>query len=150
MKPSDYDALKTSITGHEGLKLFPYRDTVGRLTIGYGRNLTDVGISREEASMLLDHDLVTAVVSCQQHFSWFNQLDAARQRVLAEMCFNLGLQGLLEFTRMLQAVQNGHYATAAAEMLRSSWAGQVGYRARRLSSLMQTGSDVAIPDAAPA
>jgi len=42
---------------HEGLRLDLYRDSVGVLTIGYGRNLQDCGISRVEAELLyrLDH-----------------------------------------------------------------------------------------------
>jgi hypothetical protein len=39
------------------------------------------------------------------------------------------------------AVQVGRYDMAASEMLRSTWATQVGMRARRLADLMQQGSD---------
>ena len=46
------EAMKTieeQLILHEGLRLKPYRDTVGKLTIGVGRNLDDVGITRAEA-----------------------------------------------------------------------------------------------------
>ena len=43
---------------HEGLKLKPYKCTADKLTIGVGRNLEDVGISEEEAEMLLQNCLL--------------------------------------------------------------------------------------------
>jgi lysozyme len=66
-------------------------------------------------------------------------LDDARQDVLADMAFNLGVGGLMDFRRMLAAARAGAYDLAAAEMLASDWASQVGARARRLSILMQHG-----------
>jgi lysozyme len=40
----------------EGLRLKPYVDTVGKVTIGYGTNLTD-GIDQGEAEYLLSNRL---------------------------------------------------------------------------------------------
>ncbi len=45
---------------HEGVKLKPYFCTQGKCTIGVGRNLEDVGISEEEAEMLLINDIERA------------------------------------------------------------------------------------------
>ena len=42
---------------HEGIKLTPYKCTSDKLTIGVGRNLEDVGISEQEAEMLLQNDI---------------------------------------------------------------------------------------------
>ena len=95
------------------------------------------------ASLLLDQDLDQAIVLCQTHLPYFNGLDGPRQRVLAEMAFNIGMEapdGLLGFVHMLAAVQAGRYDMAAAEMLRSHWAVQVGSRAKRLADLMQQGN----------
>ncbi len=69
----------------------------------------------------------------------FTKLDEARQLVIANMAFNLGLGGLMLFTHMLAAVARGEYETAACEMLASAWAQQVGPRAHRLAKQMQTG-----------
>ena len=49
--------LRDQLIIDEGLRLRPYRDSVGKLTIGVGRNLDDVGISNDEAMVLLDHDI---------------------------------------------------------------------------------------------
>ena len=42
---------------HEGLELKPYQCTADKTTIGVGRNLSDVGITEEEAKFLLLNDL---------------------------------------------------------------------------------------------
>ncbi len=124
---------------HEGLVLKPYRDTVGKLTIGYGRNLDDVGITKLEAEVLLDHDLAQAETECRRAFPWFPTLSDARQRVLVNMCFNLGLTRLKTFTRMLSAMADHDYVTASVEMLTSKWAAQVKNRASVLAKMMRDG-----------
>ena len=51
------EILIKELTRDEGMRLMPYRDTVGKLTIGVGRNLDDVGISLDEANMLLTNGI---------------------------------------------------------------------------------------------
>lgn len=125
---------------HEGLRLKPYLDTTGHLTIGFGRNLTDVGISLDEARMLLRADLARAEAAVIEAFPWAQHLDAVRQAVLVEMCFNLGIVELKKFHATLRALQFGQWETAAAEMLDSVWAQQVGQRAKDLSAMVRTGT----------
>jgi lysozyme len=62
-----------------------------------------------------------------------------RQRVLANMCFNLGISRLKGFVRMLSALRRKDFAAAAREMRSSKWAEQVGARAERLARLMEAG-----------
>ena len=100
---------------HEGLRLFPYTDTVGKVTIGVGRNLTDVGISESEAYLLLDNDL-DEVLCDLEDFPWFTGLNSVRQLVVADMRFNLGPLGFRKFTRTLASIESGQYAKAATEM----------------------------------
>ena len=137
----DDKALVRQIELHEGLRLKPYRCTAGKLTIGVGRNLEDRGITLSEARMLLANDLADVRNGLLNALPWVAQLDDVRQRVLVDMAFNLGLQGLLEFKRTLAAVQAGQYQQAATMMLQSRWAKQVGQRAERLSRMMVTGAD---------
>ena len=134
--------LREQLMRHEGRNLKPYADTVGKLTIGYGRNLTDVGISEAEAQMLLDHDIQTAESELLNVFPWAGGLDAIRLRVLIDMTFNLGIAGLRTFKRFLAAVESGDYHTAAADMLESRWARQVGKRAQTLAWMMRDGPTV--------
>lgn len=121
------------------MRLRPYTDTAGRLTIGYGRNLTDVGISQLEASDLLENDLTRAVNDVQQALPFFVMLDGVRQIVLVDMCFNMGIARLKTFVKMLAFVKAGNFFEAAQEMLNSQWADQVGARATRLASAMASG-----------
>jgi len=120
---------------HEGLMLKPYIDTVGKLTIGYGRNLDDVGITEEEAELLLRHDIMVAESACCQ-FAWYRGLDEKRKSVIVEMVFNLGLTRLLGFKKMIRAIKDADYKLASNEMLDSKWAYQVGNRAITLSNIM--------------
>lgn len=123
---------------HEGLRLKPYRCTADKLTIGYGRNLEDRGISEAEAEMLLRNDIIEVTGQLCMEPYW-SQLNIVRQAVLIDMCFNLGYSGLKKFKRFLAALEEGDFRTAAEEMMDSRWAEQVGTRATRLCNLMLTG-----------
>ena len=123
----------------EGLRLKPYRDTVGKLTIGYGRNLDDVGISRQEAHKLLEHDVHRTLINLEIKFRWWNSLTSKRQCAVANMGFNLGIKGLLGFEKMLAALEAKDYDLAADEALDSKWAKQVGARAERIANLIRQG-----------
>lgn len=125
------------IKKHEGLRLKPYRCTAGKLTIGYGRNLEDNGITEEEAHFLLMNDLKKSWDECCKAFSWISKMDKIRQGVIVELCFNMGLGRLKGFKKMLAACERGDYETASVEMLDSLWARQVGQRAKTLADIMK-------------
>lgn len=131
--------LIQELTKDEALKLFPYHDSVGKVTIGIGRNLTDVGISREEASYLLDNDINKVIAQLNDKLPWWITLSENRQRVLVNMCFNMGINDLLAFKNTLAAMKSGDYKAAADGMGKSLWAKQVGERAKRLADMMKDG-----------
>lgn len=151
MTDADMTTLVPQLAAHEGLRLKPYRDSVGKLTIGVGRNLDDVGISTAEAGVLVVNDIARAEQGLDLRLPWWRKLDASRRAVLIDMAFNMGVEALCGFTTTLAAVQSGRYGEAAASMLRSKWAGQVGRRAATLSRMMRTGEAFAVvrPDATP-
>ncbi len=132
------------IQKHEGLRLKPYRCTASKLTIGYGRNLDDVGITEEEAIQMLERDIANAVVDCEvllqigQNIK-LKTLSDNRQAVLIDMCFNLGFNRLKRFHNMFTAIGHQDYKWAAEEMLDSRWAKQVGQRAITLAKIMKEG-----------
>ncbi|MTI12372.1 glycoside hydrolase family protein [Sansalvadorimonas verongulae] len=126
------------IRHHEGLRLRPYLCTSKKLTIGYGRNLEDRGLTRQEADYLLENDLHDIRRQLVERIDCWDQLSEVRQAVLIDMAYNLGLAGLLKFKNTLAAVSAGRYKTAACEMLDSRWAKQVGARANRLAAMMAT------------
>lgn len=139
MTSGELATLRQMVKQDEGLRLKPYTDTVGRLSIGYGRNLTDVGISQEEADLLLDHDLDVAIRGLMRVHSDVLALDPVRQIVLANMAFNLGVPALGHFAQMWAAIGRGNWTEASAAMLDSTWARQVGKRATRLAAAMKSG-----------
>ena len=133
------DMLHRQLPIDEGSHSKPYRDTVGKLTIGVGRNLDDVGLRQNEIYYLLDNDIAAAEDDARALIDTFDQLTEARKAVLVNMAFNLGRDRLMGFAQMLQAVRNGRWEDAAAAMLDSKWAIQVGARATRLADAMRAG-----------
>jgi lysozyme len=132
--------LEKMLIQDEGLRLKPYRCTAGKLTIGVGHNLDALGITEAEAMFILMNDIKRVTLECEKSFDFWPFLDEERKCVLLNMCFNLGLDGLLKFKRTLTAISDGRYEDAAAFMLDSKWAQQVGQRAVRLSKIMATGN----------
>ena len=126
----------------EGVVAHAYQDHLGYWTIGVGR-LVDKrrgGRLREsEIDMLLSNDIDEFASALDKHLPWWRSLDGVRQRVLLNMAFNLGVNGLLGFKNTLAYVKAGNYEKAASNMLLSKWAKQVGNRAKRLSEMMRTG-----------
>ena len=129
------DSVLSDLKRDEGLRLEPYNDSVDKLTIGYGRNLDDVGITEREAEFLLENDLRRSLADLDRTLQWWRALSEASRRGLVNMCFNLGLPRLLTFKRMLAALEAGDGDRAAEEALDSKWAGQVGARAQRIAAL---------------
>ncbi len=142
LSKDSYQKLKAQLKIDEGLSLTVYRCPAGKLTIGYGRNIEDKGITINEplASAWLDEDIVYFTDKLEKILPWFESLDEPRKCMLINMAFNLGLKNLLEFKNTLRALQLGDYEVAAKEMLQSKWAKQVGERALRLSNIMLTGN----------
>ena len=134
------ERIKEQLVRHEGLRLKPYRCTAGKLTIGIGRNLDDCGITESEAYIMLINDIMNCEKQLQARIpDIYNQLDEVRKSVLVNMCFNLGINGLLGFKNTLAFIKVGDWERAANNMLVSRWAKQVGRRAIELSELMRKG-----------
>jgi len=130
--------LLEQIKRHEGFRSKPYLCTSGELTVGYGRALNLNPMTKEEASYLLDNDLRRIMYSLRD----LRLLDGhceARNAVLINMAYNLGISGLLSFKKTLEYYNQGDYILASAEMLDSKWAQQVKGRAIELSEQMATG-----------
>lgn len=155
----DRAKLRAELVRDEGFRAKTYRCTAKKLSIGVGRNLDDVGIraaetkrygitkasvirdgiSREHAMGLLDFDIDAAEADLDRSLPWWRNLGAVRQRVILNMCFNMGIGTLLGFRNTLRFMAAGQYAEAANGMRASLWASQVGERATRLVAMMRTG-----------
>lgn len=167
----DRARLAREIARDEGDKLKVYRCTQGFRTIGKGRNLDTVGISAQESAALgitvesciargitqaqsdalFVADLARAEADLDRHLPWWRRLDPVRQRVMLNMCFNLGIgfpstrtrkgRGLRGFVNTLPKIERGDWRGAVAGMRASLWHDQVGARAERLEAMMLTGKD---------
>lgn len=136
---SKNERLLQMLKDDEGLRLKPYRCTANKITIGYGRNLYDVGISPDEAEMLLNNDIIRAKLAVKKHISNFDRLSENRKAVLINMCFNLGALGFSKFKKMIHAIKIEDFNEAAIQMKASKWYNQVTNRAERLIRLMKNG-----------
>ena len=135
----DYMRLIAQLRKHEGVEHKPYTDTVGKLTIGVGRNLDDRGLSDHEIDFLLQNDIQLVEEELDQWWSHWRSLNQTRQLVVADMMFNMGRPRLSQFKMFLAALQAGDYEMASTEMLDSKWASQVKGRATTLADMMSTG-----------
>ena len=131
--------MRERIKKGEGFSLLPYKCTAGKVTIGYGHNLQDCGISREIAESLLDQDITDAKLDLFEAFPWIREMDYARQGVMIEMVFNMGIKRFKGFKKMLAACQKGEWDKAADEMLDSEWHKQVKKRAETLAEIIRKG-----------
>ena len=131
---SDYKTILTKqLIKDEGIELFPYMCSEKKLTIGVGRNLESNGISEAEAMLLIENDIDRCVIQLKSKLPYYFILPENVKIVLLNMCFNMGVNGLLKFKKTLKYIENKEYKEASIEMLDSKWAKQVGRRAKRLS-----------------
>jgi len=135
----DVERLYQDLRRDEGVCEKPYRDTVGKLTAGVGRNMDDVGLRPEEIQLMLKNDVADAAYDLDTRYPWWRTMTPARQNALANMCFNLGIVRLSGFKSMLAHLAKGQYDQAATEALNSKWATQVGDRAQRIAELFRKG-----------
>lgn len=122
------------IKSHEGVRTHPYHDTVGKITIGVGRNLTDRGLSVEEINLLFETDMKMAEDCLDMWLPDWRELSLKQQAGLVSMAFNLGGPRLAQFKKMRAALQARNFPLAAQEALASKWARQVGHRAKEVAS----------------
>lgn len=119
--------------------LKPYKCTADKLTIGYGRNLEDSGITEPEAMILLKNDIAKTMEQLDQALHFYKRLGPVRRDVLTNMAFQMGVSGLLKFKKTLDYVAQGEFEKASVEMLISKWAKQTPNRTKELSEQMRTG-----------
>jgi lysozyme len=132
------DAIHEQLARDEGVRLKPYVDSVGKVTIGVGRNLTDCGITHDEALVLLDHDIDAAVADLSQ-YAWFGKMNQIRQLAMISFRFNLGPKRFRGFRKLLACLEREDYPGAASEMRDSLWYGEVQERGPRLVRMLATG-----------
>jgi len=135
----DMAGIVENLKVEEGYSARVYHCTAGHLTIGFGRNVdkSGLGISEEEATVLLKNDVVRTIDEVRQRWPWFDELNKGAREVMVELCFQLGAPRLSGFKKCLAALERGDTATAAVELLDSRFAEQVPARANRLAARLR-------------
>lgn len=135
------DKLTAMIKRHEGFRQYPYKDSLGVLTIGYGFNLDHWmahGISTEEADALLGAKIGIAAREASRIPGWENCNDV-RRAVLVDMTYNMGISRTMKFKKMIEALKIKNFQEAAAQILDSRFARQTKKRAVELAAMMYFG-----------
>lgn len=141
------ETLEQMIERHEGYRDRPYDDATGKpvkrgdtiqgyLTIGIGHNL-EKPLSRKAILFILGEDIADAANDCLHHFPWFVDLSQRRRWAMIDLCFNMGIGGLLKFKKFLAAMSLGNYETAANELQDSLWFKQVGVRGPEIVGMIR-------------
>ena len=132
--------LVDDLTTDEGMRLRIYVDTAGKVTVGVGRNLSDRGISHDEAGVMLLNDIALVAMQLDASQPWWRTLDAPRQRVMINLGFNMGVPTLNTFHQFLDLMQQHDWQGAAADLEGTKWYGQVGERGPRMVSRILAGA----------
>ena len=128
---------KTYIIENEGLRLKLYFCSEGIATIGYGRNLVNTGISKEEAQLMLENDIEKAIAILYDVFT-FDETNSWPQDMriaMVDIIFTLGERGFKRFDKMIVAIKNKNFKLAAEELLDSLYARQLPNRAAKNARL---------------
>jgi GH24 family phage-related lysozyme (muramidase) len=142
---------------HEGRRKHVYLDTLNIPSIGIGFNLQRGGARQALASVgadydqvlagaqdltdaqvdaLFNRDLDTALAASQRQVPNFADLHPNAQLVVVDMMF-MGEAAFARFKKMIAALENLDYNTAADEMVNSKWYVQVKNRGVEDVSLMR-------------
>lgn len=158
----DRAKLAKQLERHEGKRSKVYLDSEGIPTIGIGFNLKrsdakakieSLGLDYQQVldgkqeltdaqiQTLFDADISASIAECKKLYGNFDELSEVRQRVLADMMFNLGPTRLAGFKKMAEAIKAKDFPRAADEMRNSKWYEQVKVRGVTLVEMMRTDND---------
>lgn len=138
----DESRLIARLVADEGEVLHCYLDSLGFQTIGVGRLIDQRrggGITQEESRYLLRNDIAKRAAQLEHRFEWWHAIDDVRQGVLLCMAFQLGVNGVANFKRMIAALKIRDYITASIEMKNSGWYRQTPARCETMARIMRTG-----------
>ena len=117
----------------EGFESKPYQDHLGNWTFGIGFTF----ITEEESVAVLKLRLSAILASLNAQLHWYADLPIEVKNIMLNMAYQLGVSGLLGFTKTMVLLKNERWVAAADEMLDSKWARQTPERANRLSDRLR-------------
>ncbi len=134
------DALLDDLRSDEGWRPHAYNDHRGFLTIGYGFLIDGrkgVGLPKPVGEFWLRYIVNERLAELQSRWPPFEKQPDDVKRALLNMSYQLGVQGLMNFQRMLTALAQHDREGAALHALDSVWASQTPDRARRVAALIR-------------
>lgn len=134
----------------EGYRKKAYWCSEGYPTIGFGTKLSHkkhvplghydaLEVDMKSARSLLEARMSEYVEQLQE-YDWFHEMNHSRQAIVVSMSYQLGVQGLLKFKKMIAAIEDHDWEEAANQMLDSRAARQTPNRYSRHAEVMRKGS----------
>ncbi len=121
---------------HEGFSEKPYPDPIHGWDVPtFGHGLTY--ITKQESKIIVQNRINEITNQLAHKIAFFFLLPEDVQEVLVEMAYQMGVQGVLGFNNMLEALHEHDFELAADEMLNSRWAIQTPRRAKELSTIVR-------------
>src|SRR5512135_349676 len=115
----DVSKLKAELERDEGRRNKAYQDSKGIWTVGVGHNLQSKTFTDHAIDVIFNDDINDSLNDLFKNFPWMRGLDEVRQRVFANMCFNMGIVTLSGFHNTMTAAKEGRFEECAQHMLDS-------------------------------
>lgn len=146
MTADDLAALDRQLTADEGRKNYLYDDATGKRitkgttvighpTWGLGFNCDAVGFTDAAIDAQFEDVRTSVINEVFNALPWTPLLPAGPLRALIDIAYNAGIDGLLGFHHLLDALQRRDFVAASKEVVNSKLAPG---RAQRLAALMLT------------
>lgn len=130
MTAGDLDALDRQIKANEGFRHFLYDDktgaritqgsvVIGHPTWGWGFNCDATDFTQEACQAQYEVIRNRIINQILLSLPWTSHLRPGPFRVLVDIVYNAGFDGLIGFHKMLAALQVGDLVTAKKELLNS-------------------------------
>lgn len=168
-KEDDTELFKLSdiIRLEEGFRTKPYRDSLGKWTIGVGRLISNdtvitidgacsivqkmIGrtfrpgdsLTNQEVLDLYNEDLKKHEAAIQKYpnlLLTYNKLNKPRKMMIIQMCFQMGNKGVAKFKNTLAKMNANDWRGAYEGLLSQKWAHQTPARAKRVAQVIYEGN----------
>jgi GH24 family phage-related lysozyme (muramidase) len=139
MTDADYAFMREMLGRHEGVRYKLYVDTVGKVSGGIGRNLTDKGFRPDEVELMFKNDLIEAWKDCEEHIPGFDEMPTKVRYAFVDIMFNMGWPTFSKFHNTLASTAAKDWDGAASHLSDSKWDKQVGKRADELQQMIKEG-----------
>ena len=133
-------SLIESVKESEGFRSKVYKCTEGYDTIGYGFAIKDLELDEDICHQILVKILNDLIDNANDKFPFLLELPDEKADIVYEMIYQMGLNGVSRFKKMLKALEDQDFEKASVEMLDSLWAKQTPNRALKMSNKMKSNS----------